>query len=92
MEQMMQLPLSQGKVQYFDHLSTFENYWHYSPYDLDPLDRPTLLPHTNYGKFMYHAQVSSPAVPPKDWESACPSYITESEHKGHNPLNTIDWI
>ncbi len=49
-----------------------------SPYDFDERDRPTILPHDSYGKYLYPDHFTKPG---DDWHAASPQFIAECKHK-----------
>lgn len=74
--------------EHYDNLAPMVNHLHRSAYDFNQLDRPMVMPHSSYGRHVYPANLAEG----KDWECACPKYVTESVHKGTNPLFTVKWM
>lgn len=60
-----------------------------SPYDFDERDRPTILPHDSYGKYLYPDHFTKPG---DDWHAASPQFIAECKHKQPQPLFAVRWI
>ena len=59
----------QGEERKYNTQATDNNYWQAAPFDFDPKNRPTILPHDSFGKHYLSDYFTNPG---NDWEAAAP--------------------
>ena len=58
----------------YDTQALENNTWQTNPYDFDPLDRPAILPHKSFGKYLLPEFYTQPG---NDQNASCPQFVTE---------------